>query len=213
MSDYQLLSDVHVHVTPAGAYYAASAQEDEAARRLLHAILAQPRTPLLDIDSLCRWSGQSSRDDALALLHRMQVVGWLRGADEARDAPGAHLEQDMPALLARLSASQRALLADEQGLTLALSGFSHEAGEQLAALAAEFAALHRRYRGVLHGNLRLNVGGVAAVDAAGNAQLGTWPLYIGGQAFLLVIAGLPLLHGAAFSDTVWGLTRRYAAAS
>ncbi len=212
MSDYELIGDVYANVTPAGAYYAASGTEDEPARRLLFGILAEARTPLLSIELLCAWSGQDSPDDALALLHRMQVVGWLDAESQARDAPAAHLERDMPGLLAQLSDGQRALLADEQGFQLAQSGFSHEAGEQLAALAAELAALHARYRGLLRGNLRLNVGGLAAVDAAGHSQLGVWPLNIGAQSFVLIIAGLPRLNSVAFSDTVWGLTRRYSAA-
>ena len=209
MSEYELLADVHVMVTPAGAYYAVSSREDDAARRLLFAILREARTPLLDLKRLCAWSGHGE-DDALALLHRMQEVGWLCATEDLRDAPTAHFEQDIPALLAQMSGSERALLADEQGFALAVAGFSHEAGEELAALGAELAALHVRYQGLLRGNLRLNAGGLAAVDAAGHAQLGVWPMRIGEQSFVLIIGGMPLLHTRAYSDTVWGLTRRYA---
>ena len=79
--------------------------------------------------------------------------------------------------------------------------------------AAELAAIHQRYRGLLRGNLRLNAGGLATVDAAGHSQLGLWPLSVRGQGFLLVIAGAPQLDRRAFADAVWGLAHRYAAAA
>lgn len=213
MSDYELIPDVFVSVTPAGAYYAVGSAEDEPARRLLFGILAEPRTPALSVERLCEWSGESSADDALALLHRVQSVGWVSAESTARDVPGMRMEQDMPALLRQLSDRQRALLADPEGFQLANSGFTHEAAEQLAALAAELAAIHQRYRGLLRGNLRLNAGGLATVDAAGHSQLGLWPLSVRGQGFLLVIAGAPQLDRRAFADAVWGLAHRYAAAA
>ena len=85
--------------------------------------------------------------------------------------------------------------------------------EGIAALAADLAMVHARHQGLLHGNLRLHRGGIATVDAAGNSQLGLWPLAIGTHAFLLVVAGAPLFNHAAFADMVWGLTRRYAASA
>ncbi len=90
------------------------------------------------------------------------------------------------------------------------SGFTHEAAEQLAALAAELTAVHQRYHGLVHGNLRLNAGGIALVDAAGHGQVCVWPLTLGSHSFLLIVAGVPLLHGRAFADAIWGLAHRYA---
>lgn len=213
MSDYELIPDVFISVTPAGAYYAVSGADDEPARRLLFGILAEPRTPALTVARLCEWIGETDTEQVLELLHRVQSVGWVTAETVARDVPGMRMETDMPALLRQLSDRQRALLADPEGFQLANSGFTHEAAEQLAALAAELAAIHQRYRGLLRGNLRLNAGGLATVDAAGHSQLGLWPLSIRGQGFLLVIAGAPQLDRRAFADAVWGLSHRYAAAA
>lgn len=213
MSDYELIPDVFVSVTPAGAYYAVSGAEDEPARRLLFGILAEPRTPTLSPARLCEWTDDDDPDRALALLHRVQSVGWVTAETVPRDVPGMRMETDMPALLRQLSDRQRALLADPEGFQLANSGFTHEAAEQLAALAAELAAIHLRYRGLLRGNLRLNAGGLATVDAAGHSQLGLWPLSVRGQGFLLVIAGAPRLERRAFADAIWGLAHRYATAA
>lgn len=212
MSEFELIPDVFVSVTPAGAYYAVASAEDEPARRLLFGILAEPRTPALSVERVCAWTGEANPDEAMALLHRVQSVGWVCAESSAREVPPMRMEQDMPALLRQLSDRQRALLADPEGFQLANSGFTHEAAEQLAALAAELATIHQRYRGLLRGNLRLNAGGLAAVDAAGHSQLGLWPLSVRGQDFLLVIAGAPQLDRRAFADAIWGLAHRYAAA-
>ena len=221
MSEYELLPDVFVSVTPAGAYHAAvggaqraaSATGDDPAHRLLVGILGEPRTPEPAPERLAAWTGLTDPEAALALLHRVQSVGWGRGETVARDAPCARSEQDIPGLLGQLSAEHRALLADATGFQLASSGFAHESAEGIAALAADLAMVHARHQGLLHGNLRLHRGGIATVDAAGNSQLGLWPLAIGTHAFLLVVAGAPLFNHAAFADMVWGLTRRYATAA
>jgi len=209
MSDYRLMADVPVCVTPSGAYHAATAREDDAARRVLFGILSQPRTPVLTLPALVGWAGLGE-EDALALLHRMQFLGWIAAEPVARDVPSVHMDEDMPALLSRMSARKRAMLADAEGFQLASSGFTHEAAEQLAALAAELTAVHQRYHGLVHGNLRLNAGGIALVDAAGHGQVCVWPLTLGSQSFLLIVAGVPLLHGRAFADAIWGLAHRYA---
>lgn len=221
MSEYELLPDVFVSVTPAGAYHAAvggaqraaSTTADDPACRLLAGILGEPRTPEPTPERVAAWTGLADVDAALAMLHRVQSVGWVRAETAAREAPSARIEQDIPGLLRQLSTEQRALLADATGLQLASSGFAHESAEGIAALAADLAMVHTRHQGLLHGNLRLHRGGIATVDAAGNSQLGLWPLAIGTHAFLLVVAGAPLFNHAAFADMVWGLTRRYAAAA
>lgn len=210
MSEYQLISDTYAAVTPAGAYYAASVTEDEPARRLLLGMLGAPHTVQLTGERLREWSGFASDADALALLHHVQSVRWVCGETSPRGAPRTQFEQDMPALLQTLSSQQRALLADAGGLQLASCGFAHESAEQVAALAADLAALHARYAGLLRGNLRLRAGGIATVDAAGSSQLGVWPLAIGKQTFLLVIAGAPLFHRQSFADLIWALVSRYA---
>ena len=211
MSDLEFPRDLPLSVTPAGAYYAVSDPAQDAARRLLLGILREPRTPLPSAERLCAWSGCERLEEAREVLERLYAVGWVAADATPREVPSVHFEQDLPALLARLSSRGRALLADAEGFQIALAGFSHEAGEEIAALAAELAGLHARFSGLLRGNLRLPAGGLAAVDAAGHSQLGLWPMAFGGRRFLLVVAGLPLFHQRAYADTVWGLAHRYAA--
>ncbi|MEE9356956.1 hypothetical protein [Candidatus Vondammii sp. HM_W22] len=48
------------------------------------------------------------------------------------------------------------------------------------------------------------------MDAAGNSQLGFWPLYFGEQRFVLALNGRPKFNQPAFRDMVWVLAQRYA---
>lgn len=211
MSDYTLNPGVYVNVTPAGAYRAVVGAQDDAARALLGRLLALPATPMLDQAGLADLAGGGSKDDLIELLYRLQGLGWLAGSNTQREIPEYNMERDIPRLLCELSSTGKALLADAQGFYLANSGFAHEAVEELAVLAASVAALQTRHAALLNNNLRLATGGWAAVDAAGNSQIGFWPLHVGGQKFVLVVAGYPALERQAFADLVWWLSRRYAA--
>ncbi|MDI6750775.1 MAG: hypothetical protein QMD73_11420 [Rhodocyclaceae bacterium] len=211
MPDYTLNSGVYVNVTPAGVYRAVAGNQNDAARALIGRLLSLPETPLLDQANLAELAGGSSEADFVELLYRLQELGWLAGSKDRREAPDLNMERDVPRLLAELSGAGKALLADSQGFYLANVGFVHEVVEELAALAASIASLQARHSGLLDKNLRLPPGGWAAVDAAGNGQLGFWPLLIGNQKFVLSIAGTPAFDRPAFVDLVWWLSRRYAA--
>ncbi|MFN6960710.1 MAG: hypothetical protein ACK4N6_00580 [Rhodocyclaceae bacterium] len=211
MSEYTLNPGVYVNVTPAGAYRAVVGSQNDAARALLGRLLALPATPMLDQAALADLAGGGSEDDLVELLYRLQELGWLAGSQTRREIPEFNMERDIPHLLGELSGSGKALLADAQGFYLANSGFAHESVEELAALAASAATLLARHAALLNNNLRLATGGWAAVDAAGNSQIGFWPLNVGSQKFVLVIAGPPAFERQAFADLVWWLSRRYAA--
>jgi hypothetical protein len=49
----------------------------------------------------------------------------------------------------------------------------------------------------------------ALVDAAGNGQVGFWPLFIGEQRFVLVVSDFPYLNQQALTTLVWALSIRY----
>lgn len=211
MSDYTLNPGVYVNVTPAGAYRACVGHQDDAARALLGRLLALPATPLLDREGLTELAGGGSEADLIELLYRLQELGWLAGSKTRREIPEFNMERDIPRLLAQLSSAGKALLADAQGFYLANAGFAHEVIEELAVLAASVATLQARHTALLDNNLRLATGGWAAVDAAGNGQIGFWPLNVGSQKFVLAIVGCPAFERQAFVDLVWWLSRRYAA--
>ncbi len=210
MTRYQLQENIHVLPSPAGAYYAVSRPEDEVPRRLLRRLLGQPSSPLLSIDGVRDWSGMNDDDSAMELLSHIQALGWIEGMDAPVTPPEGRLEDTLPELLAPLSGNGKVLLADEQGFYLCSQGFAHETAEELSALSAGLATLHERHAGLLKNNLGLRSNAWAVVDAAGNSEVGFWPMYIGQQRFVLVAGGMPRLNQPALTQLIWALSIRYA---
>ncbi|MCP5150749.1 MAG: hypothetical protein H6983_07810 [Ectothiorhodospiraceae bacterium] len=209
MSAYQLATDLFIAPTPAGAYFATSSPDDDVARRLLLAVMREDATVALDADRLRDWTGQSSEEEAAEVLYRAESVGWVVGEASQRPAPTGNMERDVPEMLEMLSGSGKALLADSDGFYLARAGFSHETAEELSALSADVAALHDRHRRLLRNNLSFRSGAWAVVDAAGNSQVGIWPLHVAEHHFSLVACGEPCFHVPEFLALVWTLARRY----
>ncbi len=83
--------------------------------------------------------------------------------------------------------------------------------EGLAAISANLSEVYQRHKRLLRGNLRFNQNAWGLIDAAGNSEVGFWPLYIGYNQFTLVIHGMPQLNRPAFKQLVWSLMRRYGA--
>ncbi len=211
MEQYELIDERFVLPTPAGVYYATASNKAESSRRLLLALMTQTESQLLTVDKLCSLSGINHRDTALELLHKMQNLEWLESYEKTRDAPTGPLEHLLPSLLAELCSTQKALLADHQGFHLATHGFTHEAAEELSALSADLASLRLRHRNLLFNNLNIKTHALGLIDAAGDCQLGFWPLYIGKNCFTLVMSGIPQFNQPNFTKLVWTLTNRYAA--
>lgn len=213
MNNYQLINRCYVIPTPAGAYYAATSQGKDPARQLLVALMSDKQSHLLGVPQVSKWTGLKKQEDVLSLLYRMQELGWIQGEENIREAPMGKLEDILPSLLMDLSGSGKALLADSQGFYLATYGFSHESAEELSALSADLLALHKRHKGLLNNNLGMNSSAWSIVDAAGNSQLGFWPLYVGTQHFVLVLSGVPHLNQLSFVQLMWVLSKRYNSSS
>ncbi len=209
MSEFRLLAERHVIPTPAGVFYAVASDSKDLARQLLFSLMDSGNSQMLTMAFILESTGLDSEQEALELLHRMQSLGWLQAIDEPVDAPEGMLEDTLPEFLSVLSASGKALLADQQGFYLATYGFSHEAAEELSALSADVASMHKRHSGLLRHNLGLDSSAWAVVDAGGDNYLGFWPLYIGEHRFSLVIGGVPQLAQSAFTNLVWSLSMRY----
>ncbi len=209
MSEYTLLPNTFASVTAAGAFHATTGSTDDPARNLLVALLGLPQTPLLNMEALDQFLPEESNLDVPELLFRMQEIGWIIGKSEQDIAPNLNMERDIPQLLGKLSSENRTLLADSQGFQLVNEGFSHEAVEELSVVAADVAAMQQRHRLLLRNNLRINATGWAAVDAAGNSQIGFWPLQISNQTFVMAVAGVPDFNQPSFSTLIWWLVRRY----
>ena len=206
---YQLLDDVFITPTAAGAYFCVSSDADVPARKILQYLLMQAETTKLDVKKLSSELDFVSEKELLDLLYRMQSLGWLEGKNEQEIAPQGGLEELLPKLLVGLADSEKVLLADEQGFYLSSQGFPHETAEELSALSADLFLLYERRKGVLKNNLNLETSAWAMVDAAGNGQLGFWPLWVGKHRFVLVARGVPLLNQASLMTLIWILSIRY----
>lgn len=211
MSKYQLNPDTNMFLfpTPAGAYHAVSSLIDDVPRNILRTLLIQPEGSLLTMNTLPMLCGHDDEQEALALLHRMQRLGWIQSEPQPRKSQTESLSDILPPLLGQLSDSAKALLADQQGFCLASHGIPHETAEELSALSADLASLYQRHRGLLEHNMGLNTAAWGLVNAAGDSRLGCWPLYVGDQRFALAIAGLPSLNQPSFTDLIWALSIRY----
>lgn len=209
MSEYQLIDRYYVLPTPAGAFYVASTESNNPTRQLLVALMSAEQSPLLSVSQASKWTGLKKQDEVLELLYRVQKLGWIQGEKNPHVAPKGALEDILPTLLALFSSSGKALLADNHGFYLARHGYSHETAEELSPLSADVLALHKRHGGLLNNNLGLHSEAWSVVDAAGNSQLGFWPLYIGKQQFVLTLSGVPHFNQPAFVDLIWVLNKRY----
>ncbi len=208
MQDYQLHQDTYLAPTPGGAFYCSASPQEDPARRLLQALFSMPASPRADSSQLEHWTGKQE-EDAIQLLYLMQQETLIQGLEQPRICPEGPLEEVLPFLLPALSGEGKALLADDQGFYVASSGFPHESAEELAALSASLGLLHERHRRLLNNNLGYQASAWTLGDAAGNSQVGFWPLFIGDQRFSLVIGGLPRLNQNAFTQLVWVLGSRY----
>jgi len=206
---FQLTDNVYISPTPAGAYFCVSSNADVAARKLLKVLMMQAETLPLDINELRARLELKSEEELFNLLYRMQELGWLEGIEQKVTAPEGGLEDLLPELLLGLSDSGKVLLADEQGFYISSQGFPHETAEELSALSADLFSLYERHQGLLRNNLSIETSAWAVVDAAGNGQVGFWPLWIGKHRFVLIIRGVPLLNQAALKTLIWLLSIRY----
>jgi len=209
MGGYSLIDGHYLLPTPAGAYAAVAYPRVDSVRRLLCSLLSLETTPLLIQEALERWTGLEGEEAQESLYHAQNHL-WVEGFKAPRNTPAGALEDLLPALLPPLSESGKALLADTQGSCLAEVGFTHEAAMKLSALNADIASLDTRHGEFMHRDLRLDSAAWSLVDAAGNSQLGFWPLFIGEQRFTLVLQGVPHFNQPAFTELAWTLSTRYA---
>lgn len=209
MSEYALVEDLYLLPTPAGAYYAISAYEQDKARVFIKNLLQQQKTVELCIEQLQILTETDAAEKSLELLHHCQKLGWVQGVDEVLKPPSGALEEILPELLGKISETGKVLLADDQGFYLASKGFAHETAEELSALSAELATVHKRRFGLLQNNLGVPSHAWAIVDAYGNSQIGFWPVFIGKYRFVIAIAGIPHFNHMEFVNLIWALSNRY----
>lgn len=213
MSDYTSSEDLYLSVTPGGSFYSIQDDSDGFGREFIQRLLSADETPAFSLDTAQNLSGMSDETETLEFIHLLQDAGFIAGQKYSEIAPSGSLESLLPDILQSLSSDGRAVLAEGQGLYLGSSGFPHEAAEELAALSASLTAIYKRHKDVLKGNLGYNQRAWGLIDAAGNSEIGFWPLYIGSDRFTLIIGGMPQLNQPAFTQLIWALERRYGANS
>ncbi len=209
MQQFNLIGGLFLYPTPAGAYYAVSAQESDKARRFLIRLLQREQTPELSLEQLSALMENDDEEKVFELLLHCQKLGWVQGVDSVITSPKGTLEEILPDLLGKISENGKVLLADDQGFYLACSGFPHEVAEELSALSAELATVHKRRSGLLINNMGISSHAWAIVDAFGNSQIGFWPMFVGSHRFVLAISGVPHFNQAEFVTLAWALIIRY----
>lgn len=209
--------DRHLLATPAGAYFAVSANDDDPLRDALFSALARPYAWPPAAEAARAAPGESSESGAAPsqeTLDRLFELEWIdAAAQDAEPASAEPLERLLPELLAALSGEGCALLADHQGLQIAVAGFGERQAQGLAALSSEAISLGLRHRQLMRHSGTRTPAAWAMVDAAGNSQIGVWPLFLGRRWFALVVGGRPLFARQAFLRLVRTLVRRTAAES
>ncbi len=194
------LNDKYILPSPAGAFYSISQRQAEPAKQFLQNLMTGNQAASF---------GATSIGDNDPLLQHIQKLKWLQSFDQPVQIPNGTIEQTLPEILQKLSSESKALLADDQGLHLASTGFTHEASEELSALSGDLSSLYTRHQGIIKGNLNIQSSAFSLVDAAGYSQLGFWPIYIGNLKFILVISGVPRFDQTAFVNLVWLLHKHY----
>jgi hypothetical protein len=208
MNTFELNKDLYINVTPRGAYYAIQDNASDATRNVLIKLLREDTTPPLTAETAEEMTGLKG-EEAFNFLDRIQSLGLISGQKEIEVAPEDNMEDILPELLGSLSDSEKVLLAEHSGLYLGASGFPHEAAEELAAISANLSEVYQRHKRLLQGNLRFNQHAWGLIDAAGNSEVGFWPLYVGYNQFTLVIHGMPQLNRPGFKHLIWSLMKRY----
>lgn len=208
MSHYQIQKGLFILPTPYGAYHTVSTSANNPEKSLLLNLLSQWRTPELTIDNLMEWT-DLDEEKSLDLLYKCQELKLLQGLNEAQVFPDKPLEEALPKYLEQLSASNKAMLADNHGFYLANIGFEHDTAEELAALSADIAMMHEKHERALQTFVNEESSAWAMVDAMGNSRIGFWPLYLKEHRFVLVLGGHSKLNQPALTSLIKSLCLRY----
>lgn len=205
----EIIPGSYLTVTPYGAWRAVARADDNPERRVLLSILRESMSPMLSAELARSWTGETNTEKALGPLLTLQQEACLEAWSTPRMAPVGTLESTLPHLLAPLSDSGQAVLADRMGFCLAMAGYDLETGEALAALGADILSVADRQSVALSKLGDHLLDGWGNVDAAGISGLSFWPMHIGRTRLALTVSGRPRFNQQAFADLVWALYVRY----
>ncbi|MGL4408983.1 MAG: roadblock/LC7 domain-containing protein [Zoogloea sp.] len=205
----EIVPGSYLTVTPSGAWHAIARADENAERRALLSIMHEASSPLLSTAQARTWTACDNDEAALDVLLRLQEKACLEAWPEPRPAPSGTLEETLPALLAGLSDTHQAVLADSMGFCLASAGYDTDTAEALAAVGADILSVAERQSKALSQLGDHLLDGWGNVDAAGISGLSFWPMHIGKTRLALTVSGRPRFNQRAFADLVWTLCVRY----
>ncbi|MBL8460380.1 hypothetical protein [Zoogloea sp.] len=205
----EIVPGSYLTVTPYGAWRAVSRSDPGIDRGILLGVLQEAMSPLLSMEALRAWTPGATRDEAFEVLLKLQEEACLEAWPSPRMAPIGTLESTLPGLLAALSDSGQAVLADHMGFCLAIAGYPSDTGEALAAVGADILSVAERQAQALSRLGEHLLDGWGNVDAAGVSGLSFWPVHIGRTRLALTVSGRPRFNQPAFAELVWALYVRY----
>ena len=205
----QLNGSLYANVSPAGAFYVVSSQEQNASRMFLSSVIKYGSSQPITEENLLSWSGCDSLESALSLLYRLQRLEFVYGTEQPQVIDESNLEQRLPDIMKQLSDTGRVLLADGNGLYYSGVGFHHESAEEISALAGDMVSLSERHGLLLKNNLNLSPNSWSLCDPTGQSELAFFSLFFNNNVFVLVIGGKPQLQNDSFVELVEILYRRY----
>lgn len=199
----------YLTITPSGAYQATNNALPDIARKTLLNLMKYEKSPEFKLEDVSTISGISSHDVAKAIFYQLQSLHLIQAEDKEVCIPTGSLEVILPSLLKELSSTGKALLADDQGLHLAVSGFSIEIAEELSAVSGSVLALQSKHARFLTKNMNQKTTSWGIINPTGDSQLGFWPLSLGNAHFILVISDVPRLNRICFRNLIWMLCHKY----
>jgi hypothetical protein len=211
----QLDTSLFVVPTSQGAYYATATHTVEAQRSFLLQLIINNHRRRISQDLIKEWASDNQQDknplsSGLKIFFRLQQLGYIEGEKkQPNQIPQGPLDDILPSIIGSLSANKKAILADNNGLYLASSGYPHEVAEELAAMSVDLYSLYSRHQKLLVNNLNIETGALAMIAPDGYSQLGFWPIHIGSTVFVLILGGVPQLQHKMFTVLVKLLATKY----
>lgn len=204
-----LQGNKYLFPSAAGVYHLACQPSQTSAKKLFSDILRRTHTRIITTHEVQRIMEINSHQRFTEEMQTILSLGWLEEHDTPFQLPDDALEELLPQLLTVLSSTGHTFLSDSHGFPLFSSGFPKKDVEALSAMSAQFSSIYDKYHAVIQRTAQSPTQAWGMIDAAGNSNMGIWPISIGNHGFNLLIQGIPKLDHPNFVILVWLLYSRY----
>ncbi len=193
-----------------GAYLCITGALKDDQAPAVHWLFSQQASPRFDMSLLRNLREQAGIRNPKEIIRQLLVQRIVQFTSEPVHPPQEPMQDALPAMLAKLSKEERAMLADGNGLCIASIGFDHDRTEALSALASKLtAALYHADRD-LFDLLDMKYGLTCLFDIASKRLFTFIPMSFGSHRLVAVTEGKAVFIGDTFRDFVWTLWGRYA---